>query len=116
MHSSVEAYIYIGRYRASKNIAWCSKTYLIVEPKIEERFGYKVPFYKYHHPLCYLSISKQKVYIGFVKGSLVQDESSLLTQGNRKQIAVIVFDNNATIPYEALRNSLVKSMLLLEEK
>ena len=116
MHSSVEAYIYNASIEHQKILLGVRKLILSLSPKVEECFSYKVPFYKYHHALCYLSISKQKVYIGFVKGFLLQDESGLLTQGDRKQIAVIVFDNNAAIPYEAIRNLLVQSMLLLEEK
>lgn len=116
MHSSVEAYIYNARAEHQKILLSVRKLILSLSPKIEEVFSYKVPFYRYHTALCYLSISKKKVYIGFIKGSLLQDESGLLTQGDRKQIAVIEFENNAPIPYEALRNLLVQSMLLLEDK
>lgn len=116
MHSSVERYIEEAGEAHQKILRTIRRLILSLSPKIEERFSYKVPFYHYYGALCYLSISKNKVYMGFIKGSQLVDESGLLTQGSRKMIAVVHFENNKPIPYEIIRTLLIQSMVLAEEK
>jgi hypothetical protein len=116
MHPSVDAYIFNSSPEHQKILLAVRKLILSLSPKIEEVFSYKVPFYRYHSALCYLSISKNQVYIGFVKGAMLEDEAGILHQGDRKQIAVVVFKNGDAIPIEALRSLLLQSMILLEDK
>lgn len=115
MHPSVERYIYEASPEHQKILFTVREIILSLSPKIEERFSFKVPFYHYHGALCYLSISKKKVYMGFVKGSELIDESGLLTQGHRKMIAVITFEDKGLIPHDVIQNLLVQSMMILEE-
>jgi uncharacterized protein len=116
MHPAVERYIYEAA-PAQQKILWSVRALILsLSPKIEEKFSFKVPFYHYHGALCYLNISKKKVYLGFIKGSELQDESGLLTRGDRKMVGIVAFENDESIPYEILRTLLIQSMLLLEEK
>jgi uncharacterized protein len=116
MHPSVERYIYEASPEHQKILWAVRKLILEMSPKVEEKFSFNVPFYHYYGALCYLSITKKYVYMGFIKGSQLHDESGLLTQGHRKIVAIITFENNNPIPYETIRTLLIQSMLLLEEK
>ncbi len=116
MNTAVERYIFDALPEHQKILFAVRELILSMSPKIEEKFSYKVPFYSYHNALCYLSVSKKQVYMGFVQGSKLVDESGLLTQGDRKLIAIITFENNKPIPFETIRNLLVQSMMLLDEK
>ncbi len=116
MIAAVEHYIYDALPEHQKILFALRTLILSMSPKIEEKFSYKVPFYSYHNALCYLSVSKKQVYMGFIQGSKLIDESEILTQGHRKLIAIITFENNKPIPFETVRSLLAQSMMLLEEK
>jgi len=116
MHPAVDRYIFDASPEHQKILFALRDLILSMSPKIEEKFSFKVPFYAYHNALCYLSISKKQVYMGFIQGSQLHDESGLLTQGHRKLIAVIIFDDHKPIPYDTIQNLLVQSMMVLEEK
>ena len=62
---------------------------LSISPSIEEKYSYKVPFYYYHGPLCYINKMKDHIYIGFVKGYELDDEYDLLEKGDRKMVRII---------------------------
>jgi hypothetical protein len=60
-------------------------------PHAQERISYKIPFFYFYGPLCYLSPNEDGVDLSFTKGNELDDESNLLESRGRKQVKSITF-------------------------
>jgi hypothetical protein len=81
------------------------RRFFIDDVKLEEHWKFNTPFYYFNGKwFCYLSYSKKRnneIYIGFVKGYLV-NHPKLLSEG-RKQIKVYRINPNKDINVKELK-------------
>lgn len=81
------------------------RQFFIEEMKLQEAWKFNTPFYYFQGKwFCYISYSskrKHEIYIGFVKGYLV-DYSNLVSEG-RKQIKVYRINPENDIDVKALK-------------
>lgn len=72
---------------------------LSINPLIEERFSYKIPFYFFNKKsLCYLTVNKKGVVdLGFTKGYLMSDMFNALQSLHLKQVRHLKFTNENEI-------------------
>ena len=87
---------------------------LSASPAIEEKFAYKVPFYYYLGPLCYLNKTSDQLYIGSVKGNELEDAYNILESGNRKLVRIIRFGNISDVKKHELLFYINQSMIINE--
>ena len=66
--------------------------------------------------LCYISIEKKTVYIGFCRGSFLKNIYPLLEIKNRKLIASISYKDLEDVDAEVIQSILKDSMELNEKK
>lgn len=87
-------------------------------PDVEESIKFTVPFYSREGLLCYISPLKKKdgIYLGFVKGHLMSDESGVFTGKDLKQIRHIEFRKSSDIKRRLLKNYLEEAVMLNELK
>ncbi len=85
-------------------------------PDAEETIKFGVPFYSRKRLLCYLSpLKKQEgIYIGFVKGHRMSDESGLFTGKDLKQIRHLEFRKRTEIKTRMLKEYLHEAVMLNE--
>lgn len=85
-------------------------------PDVEESIKFGVPFYSRKGLLCYLSpLKKQEgIYIGFVKGYRMSDESGLFTGKDLKQIRHMEFRRTSEIKTRMLKQYLHEAVMLNE--
>jgi hypothetical protein len=89
---------------------WCERkiiealhAYLIALPGVEARIAYGIPFYYRKTWFCYLSkLKKGSVELAFTRANELSIEQGLLSFGKRKQVAGIIFNSLAEIPWEGL--------------
>ena len=84
-------------------------------PHIEERIKWKIPFYSYQGLLCYLNLQAKGngVVLGFCRGAMLSNEQRLL-QGNGKEVRLVIFNDQDSLPKEEIRQLLQEAMLLNE--
>ena len=94
---------------------------LQVIPQVETAIKWKVPFYTYIKPLCYLSPINSKtsrrgdgVYLGFMNGYLMSSDYTILKTEGRKQIKVVYIHQVEDLYQEELMAILQEAMLLNE--
>lgn len=58
-------------------------------PQVETAVKWKVPFYTYHAPLCYLNPIQHHFYFGFVRGAELSNEQGRLTGQDRKLVRLL---------------------------
>lgn len=92
------------------------KILLSSSPAIQEKFSYKVPFYYYLGPLCYINKLKDHLYIGFVKGNVLEDEYGLLEKGDRKMVRIIRYGSTIDIDERKLEFYVNQAMIINEVK
>jgi len=79
---------------------------------LQESWKFNTPFYYYNNKwFCYISYNKKKkeIYIGFVRGYLIQHPS--LVSGNRKQIKVYYIN-----PEKDINAKELKTIVALQKK
>lgn len=79
-------------------------------PGVEEQYKYKCPFYVYRGLLCYLSPTKNGMYIGFIKGTSLQDEDQRLTGEHLKQIRHLNFNSISDIDEDVVKDFLFQAV------
>jgi hypothetical protein len=60
-------------------------------PHTQEKISYKIPFFNFYGPICYLSPNKEGVDLSFTRGRELDDESKLLDARGRKEVKSITF-------------------------
>lgn len=60
-------------------------------PHVQEKISYKIPFFYFYGPVCYLSPGKECVDLAFTKGFELADEDKLLESKGRKQVKSVTF-------------------------
>jgi hypothetical protein len=81
-------------------------------PFVREQLKYRVPFYEYKWPLCYLNVQKKTVYLGFPKGVWLSNERGIL-EGDGKQVRKIILEEH--YPLEELIMETLQEAILLNE-
>ncbi len=114
--NSVQAYIAERTHSQAQIMSVLRSIILDVGPHVEEKISYKVPFFYFHGPLCYLSPKFDGVYIGFVRGHELSNEQGLLEINDRKYIRSIHFHSLAELheQSDAVRHILNEAALLNE--
>jgi len=89
MMSSVERYIE-SRPNSEQAVFFCTRR-LILEsaPGMMEKISYKIPFYYYLGPFCYLNPYKGGLDLGFFYGLDLSNEQGILESRDRKQVQSI---------------------------
>jgi hypothetical protein len=89
---------------------------LDVGPHVQEKISYKIPFFYFHGPLCYLSPTFDGIYIGFVRGHQLSNEHGLLEKKDRKFVRSIHFYSLAELEEreEQIRQILNEAAILNE--
>ena len=62
---------------------------LYVGPHVQEKLSYKIPFFYFHGPLCYLNPTFEGLDIGLVRGRELSNEQGLLELKGRKFVKTI---------------------------
>lgn len=85
-------------------------------PHCSEKISYKIPFYYFYGPICYLNPREGGVELSFAKGYQLSDESGLLERRNRKQVCSIQFQSVAELEEheEEIRQLLNQAAILNE--
>jgi hypothetical protein len=79
---------------------------------LEERFKWKVPFYYYFGPLCYLNAEKRGVVLGFYRGAEMEDSLNLFRASELKQVRHIFIAREEYIREQEIREYLYQAMEL----
>lgn len=58
-------------------------------PQVEATVKWKVPFYTYVAPICYLNPVAEHFYFGFIRGSELSNEQGLLMGTDRKLVRLL---------------------------
>ena len=66
-------------------------------PHTTEKISYKVPFFYFYGPICYLSFDGEGVSLSFTKGFELSRDHALLESKGRKQVRSITFFSIAEI-------------------
>jgi hypothetical protein len=66
-------------------------------PHAQEKISYKIPFFYFYGPLCYLNPVFNGVDLGFAQGKRLSNEQKLLQSKNRKVVASILFHSLAEV-------------------
>lgn len=66
-------------------------------PHVSEKISYKVPFFYFYGPICYLSFDGEGVSLSFTKGHQLSREHTVLEAKGRKQVQSITFYSVAEI-------------------
>ncbi len=81
-------------------------------PGLEARYKWKTAFYVLRKNLCYLNLSKGKLYIGFIKGHLMSDAFGKLEGEELKQIRHFYISTPEDIYSDALADYLSQALEL----
>lgn len=84
--------------------------------EITERLSFNCPFYYYKGMLCYISLEKKRVYIGFCRGALLKNKYPVLEKNNRKLIASVAYKNPEEVDVAVIQSILKDSMELNNNK
>lgn len=86
-------------------------------PQVQAAIKWKVPFYTYIKPLCYLNVpkTKDKIYIGFHKAHLMSEQYPNLLAEGRTQIKAYYIHQIDDIFTEELSLILQEAMLVNEQ-
>jgi len=66
-------------------------------PHAQEKISYRVPFFYFYGPLCYLNATAEGVDLSFTKGNKLSNTQKMLEQKNRKTVASIRFHSLAEV-------------------
>ncbi len=85
-------------------------------PHVQEKISYRIPFFYFYGPLCYLSPKQEGLELAFTKGHLLEDESGILRPEGRKQVKSCVFFSVAELEeYEEMLRHLLNQAAILNE-
>lgn len=85
-------------------------------PHVQEKISYRIPFFYFYGPLCYLSPKRDGLELAFTKGSQLEDKSGILRSEGRKQVQSCVFHSVAELEeYEETVRLLLNQAAVLNE-
>ena len=113
MYIDVEDYILQHEPHLQNALYRSRKLIISAGPFMKESIKYRVPFYYYNGPLCYLNVQKGKVYVGIANGHLLADEYGLL-QGDGKYVRKLFVSD--TEPVDEVILELIHQAMILNEK
>lgn len=89
---------------------------LDIAPNVEEKISYRIPYFSYHGPLCYLNPQFNGVDLGLTRGVELSNKQGLLQQKGRKQVSTIRFHSLAEAEEHAqsVRQILNEAIILNE--
>lgn len=114
--SSVSNYIASLPQSQAQMMSVLRNMILDVGPHVQEKISYKIPFFYFHGPLCYLSPTFDGIYIGFVRGHQLSNGHGLLEKKDRKFVRSIHFYSLAELEEreEQIRQILNEAAILNE--
>lgn len=113
--SAIESYLNSLPYLQQSVVKRLNQFILNLDPRIEVRFAYNIPFYYFLGRFCYINPRKHEVDLGFVRGSELGNSYSILEARGRSEVRTASFSRVDDIPWDALRESLMEAMLLNEK-
>ena len=85
-------------------------------PTIREEWKYRLPFYSHRRWMCYLSLQKQGLVLGFVDGKHMLDADGLFAPTNHKLIRHFTPERDIRrLPVDAFRRLLQEAIAVNEE-
>ncbi len=95
--NAVQGYIADQR-NTQKEIMSVLRTWILdLGPHAQEKISYKIPFFYFYGPMCYLNPTPDGVDLGFVQGKSLSNEQGLLQMKQRKTVATIRFHSLAEV-------------------
>jgi hypothetical protein len=93
--NAVQGFI-VDQRNPQKEIMNVLRTWVLdMGPHVQEKLSYKIPFFYFYGPLCYLNPKPDGVDLGLVQGKSLSKEQDLLQMKERKTVATIRFHNLA---------------------
>jgi len=85
--------------------------YLLLDllPEMQTAIKWRVPYYTYKKPLCYLNTRKDHIYISFLQGTHLSNVQGLLKSKNHKLIRYIDIYTEEDIYKEALAEVILEA-------
>jgi len=85
-------------------------------PHIREEWKYRTPFYSHHRWMCYLSLQKKGLVLGFVQGGVMTDAEGLLAHTEHRLIRhFLPAMDVAELPIGPLRRLVQETVEINEE-
>jgi uncharacterized protein YdhG (YjbR/CyaY superfamily) len=66
-------------------------------PHAQEKINYKIPFFYFYGPLCYLNPAPEGVDLSFTQGNRLSNDQKLLEGKGRKTVASVRFQSLAEV-------------------
>jgi len=95
--NEVQEYIAAQRSSQKEMLSVLRRWILDLGPHAQEKISYKVPYFYFYGPLCYLNPAIDGVDLSFVNGKKLSNEQKLLEEKNRKTVASIRFHSLAEV-------------------
>jgi len=95
--NDVQEYIAAQRSSRKEMMSVLRRWILDLGPHVQEKISYKVPYFYFYGPLCYLNPATDGVDLSFVNGKKLSNEHKLLEEKNRKTVASIRFHSLAEV-------------------
>ena len=83
---------------------------------MQEELKWKIPFYSFYGPLCYINCQSGRLSLGFYRGAELMDESGILSSGELKQVRHIFFDSDKELPEAELKEIIFQAIELNQVK
>jgi hypothetical protein len=112
--NDVEAYI-LDQKGAQQEVLDYLYQLLSIEPGVQAKIRYKIPFYYRRKWVCYTNPREGGIELVFLRGQELSNEQGLLQTRGRKMVAGVVFHQVSDIPEEALMEIIQEAFLLDEE-
>jgi len=114
--NTVEAFIASQQKSQREAMNFLRHLILDIAPNVEEKISYRVPYFSYHGPLCYLNPQFNGVDLALTRGAELSNKQGLLQQKGRKQVSSIRFHSLAEAEEhaQAVRQILNEAIILNE--
>ena len=112
--TAVETFIY--QYEGEQRKIMLHLHHMLTEEfNLTAKIRYRIPFYYQKSWICYLNPTKNsQIDFAFTRGNELSNAQGLLTFGDRKQVASVLFDCLENIPFDTLKEVLQEATLLDE--
>jgi uncharacterized protein YdhG (YjbR/CyaY superfamily) len=95
--NEVQEYIASERPSQKEMMSVLRRWILDLGPHAQEKISYKVPYFYFYGPLCYLNPAAEGVDLSFVNGKKLSNDQKLLEEKKRKTVASIRFHSLAEV-------------------
>lgn len=83
-------------------------------PQVQTAVKWKVPYYTYRAPICYLNTVKDHFYFGFVRGVELSNVQGKLTGQDRKLVRLLEIQTLEELFSESTTEIILEAVLLAE--